>query len=221
MKKSITNGNLKLRKAIFASFFVIIASGAGYFAYLTTDTETSLAKQCTTSKAAANAVRTTLIGEVAGFLPTQNATSLADIAFKRPNGEQQTIAAGNSTRLLNLWATWCAPCRKEMPDLDRLQEQLGSKNFEVLAINVDRGQDNPKPKQFLRDIGVQKLTYYSDHTMKVYQDLRQIGRAPGLPTTVLIGNDGCEIGSMFGPADWDSPEAKTLIETAIRAQQGT
>ncbi len=85
--------------------------------------------------------------------------------------------------LLNLWATWCVPCRKEMPALDALQGKLGGPDFEVVAVNIDT-RDPEKPKAWLKDVGVDKLAYYSDSNAKVFQDLKAIGKAFGMPTTL-------------------------------------
>mgnify|MGYP003499215059 CR=1 FL=1 len=118
------------------------------------------------------------------------------------------------TVLVNLWATWCVPCRKEMPALDNLQAKLGGKDFEVVAINIDT-RDAEKPKAFLKDIGVKKLGYYADASAKTFQDLKAVGRAFGMPTTLLIDRNGCEIGSVAGPAEWASDDAVKLIKAAL------
>jgi thiol-disulfide isomerase/thioredoxin len=117
--------------------------------------------------------------------------------------------------LLNLWATWCVPCRKEMPALDTLEQRLGGPGFEVVAINIDT-RDPDKPKAWLKEVGVEKLAYYADPDAKVFQDLKGIGRAFGMPTTLLLDRQGCEIGTIAGPAEWASPDAVKLIQAAIQ-----
>ncbi|HHI82680.1 MAG TPA: TlpA family protein disulfide reductase [Rhizobiales bacterium] len=112
--------------------------------------------------------------------------------------------------LLNLWATWCAPCRREMPHLDRLQGELGGKDFEVVAISVDR-KGVKASKKFLDEVGANNLALYVDRSTAVLRTIRAVG----LPTTVLIDRNGKEIGRMVGPADWYSPDAIRLIKTAI------
>jgi thiol-disulfide isomerase/thioredoxin len=114
---------------------------------------------------------------------------------------------------VNLWATWCVPCRKEMPALDRLQTKLGSKDFEVVAINIDT-RDPEKPKNFLKEAKLSRLGYFSDEKAKVFQDLKAIGRALGMPTSVLVDGQGCEIATIAGPAEWDSEDAVKLITAA-------
>jgi len=115
--------------------------------------------------------------------------------------------------LVNLWATWCVPCRKEMPALDRLETKLGGKNFEVVAINIDT-RDPEKPKSFLKEANLTRLSYFSDQKAKAFQDLKSIGRALGMPTSVLVDGQGCEIATIAGPAEWDSDDAVKLITAA-------
>jgi thiol-disulfide isomerase/thioredoxin len=118
------------------------------------------------------------------------------------------------TVLLNLWATWCVPCRKEMPALDALEQRLGGPKFEVVAVNIDT-RDTGKPRTWLKEVGVQKLAYYADPTARTFQDLKSIGRAFGMPTTLLIDGQGCEIGTIAGPAEWASEDAIKLINAAL------
>ena len=95
-----------------------------------------------------------------------------------------------------------------------LQGELGSKDFQVVAVNIDT-RDPDKPKRFLKDIGVQKRVYYAGSSAQVFQDRKAIGRAFGMPTTMLIDRQGCEIGTIAGTADWASPDAVKLIKAAL------
>jgi len=124
------------------------------------------------------------------------------------------VKAQTDRVLLNLWATWCVPCRKEMPALEGLQTRLGGPNFEVVAINIDT-RDPQKPKNFLKEAQLTRLGYFSDDKAKVFQDLKAVGRALGMPTSVLIDGQGCEIATIAGPADWDSDDAVKLITAAM------
>jgi thiol-disulfide isomerase/thioredoxin len=154
-------------------------------------------------------------GEVAAVNVAKSPLKVPDLAFADANGKPVSLADFRGrTVLLNLWATWCVPCRKEMPTLDALQGELGGKDFQVVAINIDT-RDPGKPKAFLKDIGVQKLAYYTDASAKSFQDLKAIGRAFGMPTTLLIDPHGCEIGTIAGPAEWASKDAAKLIEAAL------
>ncbi len=154
-------------------------------------------------------------GHVAAMLPADPPQSLSALAFNDPDGKPATLAGhAGKTVLVNLWATWCAPCRAEMPALDELQRKMGGDSFEVVAINVDTGDDT-KPKAFLGEIGVSSLGYYSDHSMGVFNDLKTRGLALGLPVTVLVDDEGCLLAHMNGPAEWSTPDALKFIETAL------
>ena len=170
---------------------------------------------CAAKADSAKTIAAAATGQVAALLPADPPQSLKSLAFNGPDGKPMSLAdhAGKVT-LLNLWATWCAPCRAEMPALDALQKEMGSDRFEVVAVNVDTGDDT-KPKKFLGDIGVGTLGYYSDHTMTVFNDVKKRGLALGLPVTMLVDGSGCLIAHMNGPAEWSGPDAKKLVETAL------
>ncbi|MDR3495486.1 MAG: TlpA disulfide reductase family protein [Ancalomicrobiaceae bacterium] len=160
-------------------------------------------------------VKPAIHGEVAGLVPASQPLSLSQLTFTNADGNKVSLAAwAGRTVLLNLWATWCAPCRAEMPALDKLQAAMGNKAFEVVAVNIDTvGAD--KPKKFLADIGVASLPFRSDPSLGIFKALQKVGRSRGLPTTMLIDGEGCEIGTMYGPAEWDRPEAQKLIQAAL------
>jgi len=150
-------------------------------------------------------------GQMAGFVWKKEPEALPDIAFVDGTGAQRTLADWKGrTVLLNLWATWCAPCRKEMPALDHLQAALGSDKFEVVALSVDRAGPEAA-KRFLDQIAVQKLGLYVDKTARSSSALKVIG----MPTTLLIDANGRELGRLVGPAEWDSDDAKRLIRAAM------
>jgi thiol-disulfide isomerase/thioredoxin len=154
-------------------------------------------------------------GEVAAVRPTEEARKLPLLAFQDAGGATKTLSDWKGrTVLVNLWATWCIPCRKEMPALDALQEKLGSPQFEVVAVNIDT-RNPDKPKAWLADIGAKHLAYYADANAKVFQDLKAVGKAIGMPTTILVDPNGCEIASLAGPAEWASPDGVKLITAAM------
>ncbi len=154
-------------------------------------------------------------GEVAAMLAAQPPLSMKDLAFNAPDGSPMTLAdLSGKTLLINLWATWCAPCRHEMPALDQLQQDMGGEDFEVVAVNVDTGGDE-KPKAFLEEIEVGALSYYRDSTLGLFNDLKRRGLAFGLPVTLLVDDEGCLLAHMNGPAEWASGDAKRLIEAAM------
>ena len=148
--------------------------------------------------------------KLAAFVRKSPPEPLAEFTFIDGSGATKSLADfKGKTVLLNLWATWCAPCREEMPSLDRLQQQLGSDTFEVVALAVDRSGVEAAGK-FLKSINVEHLKLYADPTTKSGTALRVLG----MPTTILVTPDGKEAGRLSGPADWDSDEAKKLIAAA-------
>jgi thiol-disulfide isomerase/thioredoxin len=154
-------------------------------------------------------------GEVAAMAMAEGLLRLPDIGFRDQVGAERRLSDWRGrTVLLNLWATWCIPCRKEMPALDALQATLGGTGFEVVAVNIDT-RDSAKPRAWLEGIGVSRLAYYADPGAKAFQDLKLIGRAIGLPTTVLVDPAGCEIGTAAGPAEWASRDGIELVRAAI------
>jgi thiol-disulfide isomerase/thioredoxin len=154
-------------------------------------------------------------GEVAALAPAKTPIRLADLAFRDGAGQERKLSDwNNKTVLLNLWATWCTPCKKEMPALDELQKKLGGTDFEVVAVNIDT-RDPQKPKTWLQEAGIGALAYYSDPTARIFQTLKEKGRAFGMPTTLLIDRNGCEVATLAGPAEWASGDAIKFIETAL------
>jgi len=153
-------------------------------------------------------------GQVAAMVAAREPLSLQTIAFKGADGQPLSVAKfAGKTVLLNLWATWCVPCREEMPALNALQKEMGSDTFEVVAVNIDTGDDE-KPKAFRSDNGIDTLGYYRDNTMGVFNALKKQGLAFGLPVTLLLDGKGCLVSAMNGPAAWDSDDAKGLIKAA-------
>lgn len=150
-------------------------------------------------------------GSMAAFVYKRAPEPLPPIAFMDGEGRSRSLADWRGRFvLLNLWATWCAPCRKEMPELDQLQTELGSERFEVVALAVDRA-GTAAVSRFLKQIEVKSLGLYIDPLARASFDLKAVG----LPTTLLIDAQGREIGRLTGPADWSSPEAKRLISAAL------
>lgn len=140
---------------------------------------------------------------------------LPSFDFSDHNGRPLTSAIFRGrVVLLNVWATWCGPCRKEMPTLDRLQTQLGGANFEVVALSIDN-EGISAVRGFYRETGVRHLRIYNDATLDV---TTQLGIA-GIPTTLLLDRNGREIGRALGPAEWDSPDVVESIRRLIDAAE--
>ena len=146
------------------------------------------------------------------FIFVDKPVPVAEITFDDAEGQARKLADFKGKVLLaNIWATWCGPCRTEMPALDRLQARLGGSDFEVISVSIDRG-GTETIRKFYSEIGVRNLAMYIDPSGQV---LRQT-RALGLPTTLLIDRNGQEIGRVTGPAEWDTPEITEFLSSFIQ-----
>jgi thiol-disulfide isomerase/thioredoxin len=173
------------------------------------------AAACPAAKAVAARLAPLAQGEVAALNVEKNPQPAVDISFAAGDGRKLTLADFRGRNvLLNLWATWCVPCRAEMPALDRLQAKLGGADFEVVAVNIDTSRLD-RPKAFLTEAGVKTLAPYADPSADSFETLRVAGKALGLPTSLLIGPDGCELAVMAGPAQWDSPDAVKVVTAMV------
>jgi thiol-disulfide isomerase/thioredoxin len=152
-------------------------------------------------------------GPMAAFLARPKPLDLGEVSFADGDGAPKSLSDWHGkVVLLNIWATWCVPCREEMPMLDKLQAELGGNDFQVVVVNIDRGGAD-KPRSFLAETGATHLGLYTDPTGKLFSKVKAVG----MPTTLLLDREGREIGRLVGPADWDSPEALALIKAAIAA----
>lgn len=150
-------------------------------------------------------------GAMAAFIVKEPRTDIPAFEFTAADGTRADLSKWKGrVVLLNLWATWCAPCRKEMPDLVELQKQLGGKDFEVVALSVD-AKGAEASGAFLKEVGADALTVYADPAMKSMTALQAIG----LPATLLIDRTGKEAGRILGPAPWSSPEAIQMVKALI------
>ena len=141
------------------------------------------------------------------FLTHANPRPVPELVFEDGQGRKRTLANfRGKTVLLNVWATWCVPCREEMPVLDRLQQKLSGPGFEVIALSIDAG-GAVAVKRFYDEIGIRSLAIYVDASIGAMGALGLVG----IPTTLLIDRQGREIGRRTGPAQWDGPEAMRLI----------
>ncbi len=170
---------------------------------------------CVIDKDRSAALAAAAKGDVAAMLPAADPQSLTALQFNGPDGKPVSLKTfAGKTVLLNLWATWCVPCREEMPHLDSLQASMGSEVFEVVAVNVDTGSDE-KPRKFLNEIGIEKLTFYQDPTLGIFNDLKKRGLVLGLPVTLLVDAEGCLLAGMNGPANWGGEDARAFIAVAL------
>ena len=137
---------------------------------------------------------------------------LPEIRFE--NGEGGAMALADfrgGVVLLNVWATWCAPCRREMPTLDRLQATLGGPDFQVVALSIDR-KGLSAVREFYDELGLETLAIYVDETGEAQRALSVLG----LPTTLLLDREGNEGGRLLGPAEWDSPEMVAFLRDYLK-----
>ena len=151
-------------------------------------------------------------GEMQNFTVRKTPQNMPEIRFQDGNGKDLSLADFEGrVVLLNLWATWCAPCRREMPDIAALQSTYGGKDFIVVALSQDR-KGIAAVRDFYAEIGVKDLEIFIDQKAKTARKLR----APGLPTTLLLNKQGQELGRLIGPANWNSQDARQLIEHYLR-----
>ena len=196
---------------------VFILGGASLYAFggLSNRSGTKSDGECKAAELVSARLKPLAKGDIAALQVSEKPKLLRDLSFQNANGQPVTLASlRGKAILLNLWATWCAPCRQEMPALDALQAQLGGADFEVVAVNIDT-RNFEKPKAFLAEIDVKNLAYYADPQAKIFQDLKAVGRAFGMPTTILIDKNGCELAHLSGPAEWSGKEALALVKAAL------
>jgi thiol-disulfide isomerase/thioredoxin len=171
------------------------------------------AGECAASAALAQKLAPLARGDIAALAIDSEPKIMPALGFVQDGKPVDLASFKGRIVLLNLWATWCVPCREEMPALDRLQGLAGDKDFSVVAVNVDTARLE-RPKAFLQEISVKNLTFYADSSAKAFQTLQQSGKLVGLPTSFLLGRDGCILGALAGPAKWDGADALALIKVA-------
>lgn len=172
-------------------------------------------RECAAKSELASVLKPLVRGEVAAMSIRQPVENTPALNFLDEAGTPTSLNDfAGQVLLVNLWATWCAPCRAEMPSLAKLQSDLGGDDFKVLAINIDTG-DQVKPRAFLEEIGVSNLGLYQDNTMEVFNTFKRKGLALGLPATMLVDRQGCLFGVMNGPAEWASEDGFALVKKMI------
>jgi thiol-disulfide isomerase/thioredoxin len=150
------------------------------------------------------------------FAPTEP-TPVPAVSFEDAAGNPLSLADFRGrVVVLNLWATWCGPCRHEMPSLDRLQADEGGQDLQVLPLSLDRGALE-QVEEFYKEVGIRHLEIYRDPTGAAG---RALG-AFGLPTTLVIDQTGREVGRLLGPAEWDGPEALALLRSLIEPERAS
>jgi thiol-disulfide isomerase/thioredoxin len=142
---------------------------------------------------------------------------IASIAFEDGQGRPRSLAEfRGKIVLLNIWATWCGPCRREMPSLDRLQGLLGGSDFEVIALSIDHsGMETVR--KFYADVEIRNMAIYIDSSGKATRELATVG----VPATLLIDRTGRELGRLVGPAEWDEPDIVQFLKRIIAQKTGS
>lgn len=208
------------RRALRLGRLVQLAAGAAVAAalagvYVSGAWRSNADPECAAAREAAAALAPLARGEVAAFRVAEKPFGLRDIAFNDDSGARIGLEAfRGKVVLLNFWATWCIPCRAEMPALDRLSVAQAGADFAVVAVDLDTNP-SANPKRFLSEVGATHLPFYADESTESYGALRDAGRAVGLPTTLILDRRGCALGTMAGPAAWDSGDARGLIAAAL------
>ena len=175
------------------------------------------ANECPAQPAQAQIVDAAAVGELAALNATGEGRGYRDMAFRDEAGTEMSVAdfAGKFL-LVNFWASWCVPCREEMPALDAIATQYNSDKFMVLPINLDIGEGGlEKAKAFLDEGQFENLPLYADNSFAAFERLKREAVAIGLPATLLLDPEGCELAVLQGPAEWHSEDGKAVIEALI------
>ncbi len=175
------------------------------------------AGECPANPQAAAVIDAAAQGELAALQPTATGRSYANLAIADKDGQALKLGdVAGKPLLVNFWATWCAPCRKEMPGLDTLATRFAPDNFAVVPVNLDIGAEGArKAADFLVAENLPNLPLYADPSFAAFDRLKREGVAIGLPATLLLDQAGCEIAVLQGPAEWNSPDGIRVVEALI------
>jgi len=176
---------------------------------------------CSPMPAEAASIDKAAVGELAALQPTGKGRGYADLAFQDENGKPVALKDfAGKTLLVNFWASWCIPCRAEMPALSALAQKYDGPDFMVLPINLDIGSTGiDKAKAFLAGDKITNLPLYADPSLKTLDRLKENAVALGLPASLLLDRKACELAILQGPAKWDSPDGFNVVE-ALKAAKG-
>ncbi|MEM9207372.1 MAG: TlpA disulfide reductase family protein [Pseudomonadota bacterium] len=202
-------------RMLFIAAVVALAAGAVVYGIVGDAGNPTTVAECQAGATRTAAMDEAAVGELAAFVVADAVSPLVDLAFVDEEGAPLTLDdwSGKVT-LINLWATWCVPCREEMPDLDNLKGMFSDRPFDVVAISLDRAEP-AVPIGFLEEINAKNLVFYHDQKANSFNALKEAGLAFGLPATVLIDENGCRLGHLPGPAKWDGDDAQALIRAAL------
>ncbi len=199
---------------------ILAAVGIGIYVITTTsgnNLQSTAANQaaCAANETYSKALDATIGGEIAAVRMLDDPVDVSGLSFSDANGAPVTLSDWNGRVVLfNLWATWCAPCRAEMPALEELEASHGGDNFQVVPVSVDLG-DAVKPMGFYEEINLKELPFFHEGEMKLFSTIKKQGLAIGMPVTLLVDQNSCARAVLNGPAEWASDDAVNFIKTAI------
>jgi len=192
-------------------FWLLVFSAAGVLFLVYVIVAASVQPRGQGAASALNRDRSLLTGEMADFEYAFPPRAAPQIAFQYEGRDLTLDDFRGRAVLVNFWATWCAPCLKELPSLDALEAELGGRGFEVVAIAADpRGPETARA--FLDRLNITKLKLYADPRLLF---VSAIGGANVLPVSILYDANGREVGRLVGEADWSSKEAIRLVASVI------
>lgn len=169
-------------------------------------------KSCTLNEQKLSLLKDSRSGEFTNVIMAQDPFYAGDLSFKNSDGKELKISDfKGQTVFLNLWATWCGPCREEMPDIAKVQDEKADDSLAVVAVNVDKQEDS-YVHDFLKEYNADNLPFYRDTSIAIFYKLRREGLALGLPTTLIIDKDGCLTASLIGSAPWGDEDAMKFID---------
>jgi thiol-disulfide isomerase/thioredoxin len=203
-------------KLLLYSLIAIVAAIAGFLTMTLVDRFAPRSVTIGEAPMQANTAQTSGESGFEKLVEAGEPKPLPPVSFTDVDGVERTLSEWRGkVVLVNLWATWCAPCKVEMPSLDRLQAKLGGEDFAVVPISLD-WSGAEKPRKFLEGEKLANLPLFLDSSKTAMKTFN----APGLPLSVLIDREGREIARLAGAAEWDSADAEAVIRKAIEASSG-
>ncbi|MEO5805897.1 TlpA disulfide reductase family protein [Devosia sp.] len=195
----------------------LAAIGVAISAWLYLSNGAATATECAVQPAQAAIIEGAAKGELAALNGTGEGRGYASLVFKDAAGKPMSIADFKGRALLvNFWASWCIPCRQEMPALDALAAKYNSDKFMVLPINLDIGDGGlDKARKFLADGKFANLPLYADNSFAAFERLKTEAVSVGLPTSLVLDANGCELAVLQGPAEWNTPDGEAVIKTLV------
>ncbi len=217
MAQESENNNSGARvRGVLSLVLVVAALGIAAVLWLSNAPQ-GTAGECEVDPRVIDGLDEMIVGQMAAVQVDATGRGYADLPFVDGQGNETTLAAFlGKPVLVNFWATWCGPCREEMPALNTLAARYDRADFEVLTIDLDMGEEGiEKARQFLAEHDLENLPLLADPTFAAFDRLKSSGVSLGLPTTLLLDERGCELAVLQGPAEWAGEDAFALIDRLI------